>query len=141
MRDNEQKLQNTQLIKQKIRERYKGLDADALDVIPAAPQEDFYKTEVRKRVAVYARVSTDDPNQTSSYELQKNHYEDMVSRRANWELVDIYADEGISGTSLQHRDSFLRMIKDCQEGKIDLIDTIISELELIIHKLQYQQEG
>ena len=47
----------------------------------------------------------------------------MVSRRANWELADIYADEGISGTSLQHRDNFLRMIKDCQDGKIDLIVT------------------
>ena len=45
----------------------------------------------------------------------------MVNRRANWILVDIYADEGISGTSLQHRDSFLRMISDCRAGKIDLI--------------------
>lgn len=63
-----------------------------LDVIPATPQEDFYKSETTKRVAVYARVSTDDPNQTSSYELQKNHYEDMVNRRANWVLVDIYAE-------------------------------------------------
>jgi len=61
-------------------------------VIPATPQEDFYKSETTKRVAVYARVSTDDPNQTSSYELQKNHYEDMVNRRANWVLVDIYAE-------------------------------------------------
>ena len=123
MKENEEKLRDTQLIKQRIRERYKGVSEDVLDVIPATPQEDFYKSEVQKRVAVYARVSTDDPNQTSSYELQKNHYEDMVSRRANWELVDIYADEGISGTSLQHRDNFLRMIKDCQDGKIDLIVT------------------
>ena len=123
MKDNEEKLRDTQLIKQRIRERYKGVSEDVLDVIPATPQEDFYKSDVQKRVAVYARVSTDDPNQTSSYELQKNHYEDMVSRRANWELVDIYADEGISGTSLQHRDNFLRMIKDCQDGKIDLIVT------------------
>ena len=123
MNENEQKLKDSQLIKQKIRERYKGVSEDVLDVIPAAPQEDFYKPETKKRVAVYARVSTDDPNQTSSYELQKNHYEDMVSRRDNWELVDIYADEGISGTSLQHRDSFIRMINDCQAGKIDLIVT------------------
>lgn len=123
MNEKEEKLRNSQLIKQRIRERYKGVDEDVLDVIPAIPQEDFYKSDAKKRVAVYARVSTDDPNQTSSYELQKNHYEDMVNRRVNWELVDIYADEGISGTSLQHRDSFLRMIKDCQEGKIDLIVT------------------
>ena len=109
--------------KRKIRERYKGVSEDVLDVIPAMPQEDFYKSEVHKRVAVYARVSTDDINQTSSYELQKNHYEDLVNRHPNWELVDIYADEGISGTSLQHRDSFIRMIGDCNAGKIDLIIT------------------
>lgn len=118
MKGNDEKL-----VKQKIRERYKGVSEDVLDVIPARPQEDFYKPETMKRVAVYARVSTDDPNQTSSYELQKNHYEDMVRRKENWQLVDIYADEGISGTSLQHRDSFIRMIQDCQDGKIDLIVT------------------
>ena len=111
------------VIKQKIRDRYKGVSEDVLDVIPATPQEDFYKSDTQKRVAVYARVSTDDPNQTSSYELQKNHYEDLVNRRPNWTLVDIYADEGISGTSLQHRDNFIRMINDCRDGKIDLIVT------------------
>ena len=118
-----EKNRNNDQTKQKIRERYKGVGEDVLDVIPATPQEDFYKSEAHKRVAVYARVSTDDPNQTSSYELQKNHYEDLVNRRPNWDLVDIYADEGISGTSLQHRDSFLRMIEDCRAGKIDLIVT------------------
>ncbi len=110
-------------IKQRIRERYKGVSEDVLDVIPAAPHEDFYKSDTPKRVAAYCRVSTDDPNQTSSYELQKNHYEDFINSRANWELVDIYADEGISGTSLQHRDSFIRMIDDCRAGKIDMIVT------------------
>lgn len=60
-----------QLVKQKIRERYKGVNEDVLDVIPAKPHEDFYKPQTIKRVAVYARVLTDDPNQTSSYELQK----------------------------------------------------------------------
>ena len=123
MKDREEKLLDSKLIKAHIRERYRGVSEDVLDVIPATPQEDFYRSEQHKRVAVYARVSTDDPNQTSSYELQKNHYEDMVNRRANWDLVDIYADEGISGTSLQHRDSFIRMIDDCRAGKIDLIVT------------------
>ena len=122
MTENE-KAQDNDLTKQKIRERYKGVSEDVLDVIPATPREDFHKSDVHKRVAVYARVSTDDPNQTSSYELQKNHYEDMVNRRDNWDLVDIYADEGISGTSLKHRDNFLRMIEDCHAGKIDLIVT------------------
>ncbi len=70
--------------KQKIRERYKGINAEMLDVIPALPQEDVYNTSKKLRVGVYARVSTDDPRQTSSYELQKNHYEDVVNRHENW---------------------------------------------------------
>ncbi len=123
MTDDENKRKNNEDIKEKIRSRYKGISEEHLDVIPATPQEDFYKSKTSKRVAVYARVSTDDPNQTSSYELQKNHYEDLVNSRANWDLVDIYADEGISGTSLQHRDEFVRMINDCRNGYIDLIVT------------------
>lgn len=123
MREFETRASSAAAQKSKIRERYKGVSADELDVIPALPQEDFYEDVKMKRVAVYARVSTDDPRQTSSYELQKNHYEDVVSRRPNWQLVEIYADEGISGTSLQHRDSFIRMIDDCKKGKIDLIVT------------------
>lgn len=109
--------------KEKIRERYKGIDPDRLEIIPAVPQEDFYDENKIKRVAVYARVSTGDPRQTSSYELQKNHYVDMVTHRPDWKLQEIYADEGISGTSLKHRDAFLKMITDCQQGKIDLIVT------------------
>lgn len=123
MRESEEKLEATSDQKSRIRERYKGIDEDQLDVIPAIPTEDFYKPNSIKRVAVYARVSTDDPRQTSSYELQKNHYTDLVNRREDWKLVDIYADEGISGTSLKHRDSFIRMIADCKAGKIDLIVT------------------
>ena len=109
--------------KARIRERYKGISEDALDVIPALKPALLEDDAHTKRVAVYARVSTDDPRQTSSYELQKNHYQDVVSRHIGWELIGIYADEGISGTSLLHRDSFLRMIEDCKEGKIDLILT------------------
>lgn len=109
--------------KAKIRERYKGIDREELEVIPAIMPASFHDDTSEKRVAVYARVSTGDPNQTSSYELQKNHYQDMVARHPGWTLVEIYADEGISGTSLQHRDDFIRMIADCEAGKIDLIVT------------------
>ena len=109
--------------KEKIRERYKGVDSDKTFVIPAKPKPSIYDDSVNRRVAVYARVSTDNINQTSSYELQKNHYTDLINRNPNWTLVDIYADEGISGTSLSHRDQFLRMIEDCKAGKIDLIIT------------------
>ncbi len=123
MRENEGQLKDINNEKARIRARYKGIDPNELDVIPAAPQENFYEDKREKRVAVYARVSTDDPRQTSSYELQKNHYMDVVSNHPGWKLVDIYADEGISGTSLQHRDAFIRMISDCQAKKIDLIVT------------------
>lgn len=109
--------------KARIRERYRGIDTDELEVIHARVKENIRKDTSEKRVAVYARVSTDDPNQTSSYELQKNHYTDFVNSHPNWKLVKIYADEGISGTSLQHRDSFLEMIRDCEAGKIDMIIT------------------
>ena len=108
--------------KEKIRERYKGINPDILEVIPARKRADFYDDEPR-RVAVYVRVSTDDPRQTSSYELQKNYYEDMVQRHESWTLVEIFADEGISGTSLRHRDAFNRMVRECKAGKIDLIIT------------------
>ncbi len=108
--------------KNKKRQKYKG-NPELMIEIPADPEEDIFDSAVHKRVAIYARVSTDSTEQTSSYELQKNYYEDMVNNHPNWELVDIYADEGISGTSLRHRDEFIRMIKDCREGKIDLIIT------------------
>lgn len=109
--------------KNRIRSRYKGVDRSVLECIPAAAREKFHEDTSVKRVAVYARVSTDDAKQTSSYELQRNHYHDMVKNHQGWTLVGIYADEGISGTSMQHRDSFNRMIADCKEGKIDLVVT------------------
>ena len=123
MKESEEKAGSRAEQKQKIRDRYKGVDPDSLDVIPAKPRIDIYETDIEQRVAVYARVSTDDPRQTSSYELQKNYYEDLVQRNPHWTLVDIYADEGISGTSLNHREAFKRMIQDCNDGKIDLIIT------------------
>lgn len=120
---NETQMTNTEEQRQKIRKRYKGISPDLLDIIPANPKLNFFGDARKKRVAVYARVSTGDPHQTSSYELQRNHYTDAVSQHEGWELKEIYADEGISGTSLQHRDAFIRMITDCMAGKIDLIVT------------------
>ncbi len=116
-------ISNADLQKLRIRSRYQGIEPELLEVIPAKPTENLYDDNVHKRVAVYARVSTDDPRQTSSYELQKNYYEDYISHYSNWELVQIYADEGISGTSLRHRTSFNQMINDCMAGKIDMIIT------------------
>ncbi len=122
MLESEANISNKELRRAKIRERYKGSNTELLEVIPGKKAADFYD-DIARRVAVYVRVSTDNLQQTSSYELQKNYYEEKVSRNPNWALVDIYADEGISGTSLQHRDAFNRMIEDCKAGKIDMIIT------------------
>lgn len=110
--------------KERQRRRMKGrLDPDNYEYIPAKKPIDFYDNDVNQRVGIYARVSTDDVRQTTSYELQKKYYEDFVVRHPNWTLVKIYADEGISGTSLRKRDEFNQMIADCRAGKIDIIIT------------------
>ena len=74
MKESEERIHDADLQKAKIRERYKGISPDELDVIPAKPQESLYDDTSEKRVGAYVRVSTDDPRQTTSYELQKNHY-------------------------------------------------------------------
>lgn len=110
--------------KARQRQRMQGrLDPDNYEYIPAKKPIDFYDNDVHQRVGIYARVSTDDVRQTTSYELQKKYYEDFVVRHPNWTLVRIYADEGISGTSLRKRDEFNQMISDCRAGKLDIIIT------------------
>ncbi|MCL1882238.1 MAG: recombinase family protein [Defluviitaleaceae bacterium] len=77
----------------------------------------------KKRVAGYARVSTDEEEQQTSYEAQVDHYTRHIQSNPDWEYVDVYADEGISATSMKRRDGFNRMIADALAGKIDLIIT------------------
>lgn len=76
-----------------------------------------------KRVAAYARVSTDNEEQLSSYEAQVDHYTRYIQSNNQWKFVEVYADEGISVTSTKKRDGLNRMIKDALAGKIDLIIT------------------
>lgn len=110
--------------KDKVRRRiHTKIDPERYEFFPAKKQIDYYDNDVSQRVAVYARVSTGDIRQTTSYELQKKYYEDFVVRHPNWTLVKLYADEGTSGTSLAHRDEFNRMIADCRAGKVDMIIT------------------
>ena len=73
------------------------------------------------RVAAYCRVSTDLDDQLNSYETQKAYYTEYIRKNPKWRFAGIYADEGISGTQVKKRESFLRMISDCKSGKIDLI--------------------
>lgn len=78
---------------------------------------------MKKRVCAYARVSTDSSDQLNSYNAQIKEYTKRIKRNDNWDFVDMYADEGISGTSIKNRVSFQRMLEDARLGKIDLILT------------------
>ena len=75
------------------------------------------------RVAAYCRVSTDSDDQLESYKAQVAHYSEEIAKNPRWRFVDIYADEGITGTQDKKRKDFMRMIRDCNKGKIDLILT------------------
>lgn len=76
---------------------------------------------VQLRVAAYCRVSTDSEDQLNSFAAQNTHYSQMIRNHDLWELVDIYADAGITGTSAAKRGDFQRMLADCRKGKIDKI--------------------
>ena len=75
------------------------------------------------RVAAYARVSTTGAEQLNSYESQKKYYYEKINENPEWEFVNIYADEGISGTTDYKRAGFMKMIQDALAGKMDLILT------------------
>ena len=82
------------------------------------------KPKSRKlRVAAYCRVSTDDEEQLTSYKSQMEHYTRKIEENPDWIMTRVYADEGITGTSLKKRDDFNRMIAACKRGSIDLILT------------------
>ena len=94
-------------------------------VIPATKtQGAIYSThDGKKRVAAYCRVSTDSEEQLNSYEAQKSYYTQKIEESPDWEMAGIYADEGISGTSMKKRTEFKKMITACKRGRIDLIIT------------------
>ena len=80
-------------------------------------------TTTLRRVAGYARVSTDSEEQLTSYEAQVDYYTRYIKSRSDWLFVDVYTDEGISATNTKKRDGFNRMVQDALDGKIDLIVT------------------
>ena len=91
-------------------------------VIPAkeeSPQDQEKKKNLR--VAAYCRVSTKKDEQLNSYENQKAYYTEKIMANPDWTMADIFADEGITGTSAYKRKDFLRMIRHCRQGKIDMI--------------------
>ena len=77
----------------------------------------------KRRTAGYARVSTDSEEQYTSYEAQVDYYTSYIKSRDDWEFVEVYTDEGITGTNTKHREGFKRMIADALAGRIDLIVT------------------
>ena len=96
-----------------------------IKVIPATKPAIQSKTlqDRALRVAAYCRVSTDSEEQINSYQAQKQYYTDLISGNSNWVNAGIFADEGISGTSMKNREEFARMIAACKRGRIDLILT------------------
>ena len=95
-------------------------------VIPASIQrytEKPLNSQWKRKVAGYARVSTDHDEQLTSYEAQVDYYTRYIKSRSDWEFAGMYTDEGISATNTKHREGFKRMIEDALSGKIDLIIT------------------
>ena len=74
-------------------------------------------------VASYCRVSTDKEDQANSFEAQQRYFKEYIARQPDWELYDVYADEGITGTSTKKRAQFNQMINDARLGKFQLIIT------------------
>lgn len=114
------KAEKRKTAKAKIKNAYSE-DAE-VEVIPAI-RDLTADTPKILRVAAYCRVSTGQEAQAGSYELQVQYYTQYIQKREDWELVGVYADEGISGTNIHHREQFKQMIADCEAGKIDLIIT------------------
>lgn len=85
--------------------------------IPATRQE----SPRRLRVAAYARVSSNSEDQKHSFAAQNAYYSKLITDNLDWELVDVYADKGITGTSVEKREDFRRMMEDCRKGRIDRI--------------------
>ncbi len=83
---------------------------------------DSYRQKDKKlRVCAYIRVSTDSNEQRHSFRTQLEYYQDLITSNENWEFVDLYADEGISGRSHENRDELKRLMEDCRQNKIDRI--------------------
>ena len=92
-------------------------------IIPAALKqvEPGRAANQKLRVTAYCRVSTDSEEQINSYKNQLAYYTEKINSKTEWKFAGVYADEGITGTSMKHREDFKRMLRACREGRIDLI--------------------
>ena len=108
-------------IKMNTRRRVRNATVPANAVFKPAKPTPTINDDGKKKVAVYARVSTKSTEQVSSIENQTKYYTEKIAKTPNWEMQDIYKDEGISGTSIKRRKDFQRMIADAADQKMDLI--------------------
>lgn len=99
-----------------IRDAFANGPQKEVQIIPATHGADAETETRRLRVCAYCRVSTEEENQATSYELQVQNYTEMIQSNEEWEFAGIYADEGISGTSTLHREHFLEIIEHCKEA-------------------------
>ena len=122
---------------ERIKNAYNGANHVEVEVIEAADAALPDNTPKEMRVCAYCRVSTEEESQQSSYELQVQHYTQYIKDHENWTLQGIYADEGISGTSVTHRKQFLQMIEECillppldeQKKIVDILEKIDRKIE------------
>lgn len=91
---------------------------EAVEVAQVQRIDPIIVQDEKETVAAYCRVSTDSKDQLNSYQTQIAYYTQLIAENPNWKLADIYADAGITGTSIEKRDEFRRMLADCRAGKI-----------------------
>lgn len=99
--------------------------AKVVHMIPAKIdlQEEVKHAHKQFRVAAYCRVSTKQEDQLNSYDVQRRAYTDKINGEPGWTMVGIYADKGITGTSIKKRDDFNKLMRHCKQGKVDMIIT------------------
>lgn len=110
-----------EFIKYETRKRVQQYKVPPQTIFKPAKPAPTIRDDEHKRVAVYARVSTTSKEQVSSIENQTKYYTEKIARTPNWELAEIYSDEGKSGTSKKWRKNFKRMLQDAADKKMDLI--------------------
>ena len=118
--------------REQLRQVYQQDDSSRKMFIPAKPKVNPSEKDRLFRACAYCRVSTDSEEQLSSYELQQRHYRQLAQDHPNWDLRKIYADEGISGSSLKNRTAFNEMIEECRKGTYEISHK---------HLIQYHSPG
>ena len=116
----ERREQRRKLMQDEIAENQRS---NGVIVIPPKKLQEVQQERPKLRFAAYCRVSTQEEEQVGSFDMQVRHFTQRIEGNPDWELVEIYQDEGISATTVKKRLGFQKMITDAVDGKIDLILT------------------